>query len=236
LRQKEAACWHGRRRQPAGMAEEDSMLAWQVVAYVHTVFWLSSHRRTEKMRCFCKYEQIVIITLTEFFSLNFIQFLVNHNFSMIIYCNTLLVLINIQSNRASTRSTEKSISTENKFSFLLWHDAWKLQSAHLLGGASLNKFSWQHGRRRCWTANCWNTFPQQQIWLKKHVLHTGKGKVIPVQAVEALRFERGWGPHIFRYSAHRWRQGCQPYAPAAFYPQDDSWYSFLLEAGSTPGP
>jgi hypothetical protein len=33
-------------------------------------------------------------------------------------------------------------------------------------------------------------------------------KVIPVQAVEALR-------------AHRWRQGCQPYAPAAFYPQED---------------
>jgi hypothetical protein len=27
-----------------------------------------------------------------------------------------------------------------------------------------------------------------------------------------------------------------PYAPAAFYPQKDSWYSFLLEAESTPGP
>jgi hypothetical protein len=23
---------------------------------------------------------------------------------------------------------------------------------------------------------------------------------------------------------------CQPYAPAVFYPQEDSWYSFLLEA------
>jgi hypothetical protein len=31
-----------------------------------------------------------------------------------------------------------------------------------------------------------------------------------------------------------WQQGCQPYTPAAFYPQDDSWYSFLLEAESTP--
>ena len=36
--------------------------------------------------------------------------------------------------------------------------------------------------------------------------------------------------------------GCQPYAPAAFTPRiipDDSkhtWYSFLLEAESTPGP
>jgi hypothetical protein len=62
-----------------------------------------------------------------------------------------------------------------------------------------------------------------------------KGKVIPVQAVEALRVARGWGSHIFRHSAHRWRQGCQSYAPAAFYPQEDSWYSFLLEAESTPG-
>jgi hypothetical protein len=29
--------------------------------------------------------------------------------------------------------------------------------------------------------------------------------------------------------AHRWQQICQPYAPAAFYHQEDSWYSFLLE-------
>jgi hypothetical protein len=45
--------------------------------------------------------------------------------------------------------------------------------------------------------------------------------------------------------ANRWWQGCQPYAPAALYPQvsfffffflKDSWYSFLLEAESTSGP
>jgi hypothetical protein len=24
--------------------------------------------------------------------------------------------------------------------------------------------------------------------------------------------------------------------PAALYPQEDSWYSFLIEADSTPGP
>jgi hypothetical protein len=34
---------------------------------------------------------------------------------------------------------------------------------------------------------------------------------------------------------HRWRWCCQPYAPAALYPQEYSWYSFLLEAESTPG-
>jgi len=30
--------------------------------------------------------------------------------------------------------------------------------------------------------------------------------------------------------------GCQPYAPAAFTPRKCCWYSFLLEAESTPGP
>jgi hypothetical protein len=63
-----------------------------------------------------------------------------------------------------------------------------------------------------------------------------KGRAIPVQAVESLRVVGGRGSHILRHSAHRWRKGCQPYAPAAFYPQEDSWYSFLLEAELTPGP
>jgi hypothetical protein len=50
-------------------------------------------------------------------------------------------------------------------------------------------------------------------------------------------------PTLLRQAANRWRQGCQPYAPAALYPQvsllfffKDSWYSFLLEAESNPGP
>jgi len=30
--------------------------------------------------------------------------------------------------------------------------------------------------------------------------------------------------------------GCQLYAPAAFTPRKYCWYSFLLEAESTPGP
>jgi len=36
--------------------------------------------------------------------------------------------------------------------------------------------------------------------------------------------------------AHQGGKGCQPYAPAAFTPRKYSWYSFLLEAKSTPGP
>jgi hypothetical protein len=51
----------------------------------------------------------------------------------------------------------------------------------------------------------------------------GKGKVkfSLWQAVEALSVARGWGSHIFRHSAHRWRWGCQSYAPS--YPCDRSW-------------
>jgi hypothetical protein len=59
-----------------------------------------------------------------------------------------------------------------------------------------------------------------------------KSKANPIQAVEARRVARGWGFQVFRHSAHRWRQDCQPYAPAAFYREEDFWYSFLLEAES----
>jgi hypothetical protein len=43
-------------------------------------------------------------------------------------------------------------------------------------------------------------------------------------------------PTFSRKLAHRWQWDCQPQAPAALYTQEDSWYSFLLEAESTPGP
>jgi hypothetical protein len=36
-------------------------------------------------------------------------------------------------------------------------------------------------------------------------------------------------PIFSRQSTPRWRWGWRPYEPAAFYPLEDSWYSFLLE-------
>jgi hypothetical protein len=42
-------------------------------------------------------------------------------------------------------------------------------------------------------------------------------------------------PTLARLSAHRWRWGCQPYAPVALYPEKVTWLSFLLQAESTPG-
>jgi hypothetical protein len=35
-------------------------------------------------------------------------------------------------------------------------------------------------------------------------------------------------PTFSRQSAHRWQWGCQPYAPAALYPDEDFWHAFLL--------
>jgi hypothetical protein len=64
----------------------------------------------------------------------------------------------------------------------------------------------------------------------------GKGKAIPLQAVTG---PEGFGrlrPTDFKtIGTLRW-QGCQSYAPANFTPRKYSWYSFLLEAESTPGP
>jgi hypothetical protein len=62
-----------------------------------------------------------------------------------------------------------------------------------------------------------------------------KGKVIPVQASETLRVASDWGSLFFKQSAHIWQEGCQPYTLAAFYAQEDSWYSYLLEAQVNPG-
>jgi hypothetical protein len=84
-----------------------------------------------------------------------------------------------------------------------------------------------------------NTTPLNLIFNRKNsgsikfdsnhnVTHIGKSKAIGLWDVEA--------PTSSRQSAHRWRWGCQPYAPSALYPQESSWYSFLLEAESTPGP
>jgi hypothetical protein len=69
-----------------------------------------------------------------------------------------------------------------------------------------------------------------------------KVKISLLQAMEAHRRLREVKvPTLLRQTVNRWWQSCQPYAPAALLPQGsfifkDSWYSFLLEAESTPGP
>jgi hypothetical protein len=54
-----------------------------------------------------------------------------------------------------------------------------------------------------------------------------KVKISLLQAVEAHRLREVKAPTILRQTANTWRQGCQPYAPAALYPQV-SFLRFLI--------
>jgi hypothetical protein len=73
------------------------------------------------------------------------------------------------------------------------------------------------------------------LW-NKNVRHLLKDKAISLQAMPgpdgsmSLRL-----PDFKTTGTWRW-QGCQPYALAALTPRKYSWYSFLLEAASTPEP
>jgi hypothetical protein len=63
----------------------------------------------------------------------------------------------------------------------------------------------------------------------------GKGKAITLQALTDPEGSRSLRlPEFQIIGTLRW-QGSQPYSSAAFTPRKYSWYSFLLEAKSTPG-
>jgi hypothetical protein len=107
---------------------------------------------------------------------------------------------------------------------------------HIPGDSSLhgNKPSYSVNLRECFlevtnyrvckdrSASC----RQKKCKKEKQVKHLCNRRPIGLWDVEA--------PTFSRQSAHRWRWGCRAYAPASLYPQEDSWYSFLLQPESTP--
>jgi hypothetical protein len=61
-------------------------------------------------------------------------------------------------------------------------------------------------------------------------------KAIPLQAWRGPEGSRSFRlPDFKTVGTWRW-QGCQPYALGAFTPRKYSWYSYLSETESTPGP
>jgi hypothetical protein len=70
------------------------------------------------------------------------------------------------------------------------------------------------------------------LYLYKHMV---TGKAIPVTGREGpYGCETSRLPHFLD---NRLTDGGEVVSPTvALYPQEDSWYSFLLEAESTPGP
>jgi hypothetical protein len=66
---------------------------------------------------------------------------------------------------------------------------------------------------------------------------TYKVKISLLQVVEAHRFARGSGSKNFLDK--QLTDGGKVVSPtrwSTFTPQEDSWYSFMLQAESTPGP
>jgi hypothetical protein len=58
----------------------------------------------------------------------------------------------------------------------------------------------------------------------------------PIQPRKALRAPGGRGSQVFRQSAHEDGKVVSRTHRPPLPPKKDSWYSFLLEAESTPGP
>jgi hypothetical protein len=125
---------------------------------------------------------------------------------------------------------------------------WRLFKVSPPGSKGL---TWGNSRDICWVAQgseisnvlhteqflfVSNSLQLIRIWDLSEILRSDEDKVISIETVGALRFARGLGSLVFWYSVDRWRQGCQSYAPAAFYSQENSCYSFLLEVDSSPRP
>ena len=84
-----------------------------------------------------------------------------------------------------------------------------------------------HQIQRASQVHSWDHIPKQYKI-------TVKGKAVPLQAWSDPEGSRKLRFPDFMTTAQNGGKGKLPYAPAAFTPRKYTWYSFLLEAESTP--
>jgi hypothetical protein len=114
-------------------------------------------------------------------------------------------------------------SLNHNYGRLIFHLLFRFYVKNLFG---IRMFS----RRRTWYSHCDLEFRISLFRLKVSIYSLSvkvkvKVKISPLQAMDKA-------PTLLRQTTTRWRQGCQPYAPAALYPPGffifkDSWFLVL---------
>jgi hypothetical protein len=82
----------------------------------------------------------------------------------------------------------------------------------------------------------WNTKSKELNFTADTVLVKKKVKLSRYRPEQAQRVPEGWGSQISRQSTHEGGKVVSHMHRPPLPPRKYSWYSFLLQAESTPGP
>jgi hypothetical protein len=129
----------------------------------------------------------------------------------------------------------------NGWQLLKEDSAWLNELLFTLSETCLTIHSWWQFESLCSTALYWRNLKMCRIMLQLIVLLWYGVKSYPHNRLwRSIGLWDVKDPTLYRQSAHKWWQGCQPYIPAALNSSETLflcfWYSFLLQVELTPGP